>query len=212
MLFQKPELSTLDGERDVEHKFLYPLLIGEPPSGLDHDVSSVKPQKNLRKFTIGKGSDQKSYFPDYLIAKGNIPLLVAEGKKPGADIVSAFREARLYAAELNAIYPSGLNPVTKILACNGTRLVAGLWDQATPLIDLSYDEIDQYSVGMNKLVDLLGRAALERQYNTLVPSIRSRHFWKPTKLVGGLAKQKEQVPINTFGATITTDFSHLFNP
>jgi hypothetical protein len=37
-------------------------------------------------------------------------------------------------------------------------------------------------------------------------------LWKPVKLVGGLAKQKEQVPVNSFGATITTDFAHLFNP
>ena len=80
MLFEKPELRTLDTERDVEHKFLYPLLVGEKPSGLDHDASTVKPQKNLRKFTIGKGSDQKSYFPDYVIARGGLPLLVAEEK------------------------------------------------------------------------------------------------------------------------------------
>src|SRR5690348_7064899 len=107
MEFEKPDLATLERERAVEHKFLYPLLVSDTPSGLGFDPAQVKTQKNLRKFTIGKGSDQKSYFPDYLIAQGTIPLLVLEGKKPGSDVLDAFREARLYAAELNALHPSG---------------------------------------------------------------------------------------------------------
>jgi hypothetical protein len=85
MEFEKPDLATLESERDVEHKFLYPLLVGKTPSGLGFDPAQVKTQKNLRKFAIGKSSDQKSYFPDYLITQGTIPLLVVEGKKPGLD-------------------------------------------------------------------------------------------------------------------------------
>ena len=80
MEFEKPGLATLESERDVEHKFLYPLLVSDIPSGLGYDPSYVKTQKNLRKFSIGKGSDQKSYFPDYLVTRGTIPLLVVEGK------------------------------------------------------------------------------------------------------------------------------------
>ena len=55
MDFEKPDLATLESERDVEHKFLYPLLIGASPSGLGYDPSLVKTQKNLKKFSIGKG-------------------------------------------------------------------------------------------------------------------------------------------------------------
>jgi hypothetical protein len=47
MEFEKPDLATLESERDVEHKFLYPLLVGETPSGLGFDPSQVKTQKNL---------------------------------------------------------------------------------------------------------------------------------------------------------------------
>ncbi len=34
MMFEKPDLATLESESDVESKFLYPLIAGEIPSGL----------------------------------------------------------------------------------------------------------------------------------------------------------------------------------
>ncbi|RUV39557.1 S1 RNA-binding domain-containing protein [Mesorhizobium sp. M7A.F.Ca.MR.148.00.0.0] len=212
MDFEKPDLSKLENERDVEHKFLYPLLIGEAPSGLGFDPAQVSAQKNLRKFTIGKGSDLKSYVPDYLVTQGTIPLLVVEGKKPGADVFEAFREARLYASELNAIHPSGLNPASRVIASNGNQLLAGWHDQAKPVLDISFDQIDRYSPQMSELIKLFGSVTLEKYYTSLLPVIKPSRYWKPVKLVGGLAKQKEQVPVNSFGATITTDFAHLFNP
>jgi len=212
MEFEKPDLATLESERDVEHKFLYPLLISQTPSGLGFDHAQVKTQKNLRKFTIGKGSNQKIYFPDYLITQGTIPLLVVEGKKPGSDVLEAFREARLYATELNAIHPSGLNPAGRVIASDGLHLLAGWHDQAKPLLDIPFAAIDPYSPQMSELISLFGAATLARHYRSLLPSIRPHRYWKPVRLVGGLAKQQEQVPVNSFGATITTDFAHLFNP
>ena len=179
---------------------------------MDFDPAQVKAQKNLRKFTIGKGSDQKSYFPDYLIVQGTIPLLVVEGKKPNSDVYEAFREARLYAAELNAIHPSGLNPAARVIASNGLRLLAGWHDQANPTLDIPFAAIDPYSPQMSELISQFGAVTLANYYTSLLPSMRPARYWKPVKLVGGLAKQKEQVPVNSFGATITTDFAHLFNP
>jgi hypothetical protein len=212
MDFEKPDITTLESERDVEHKFLYPLLVSETPSGLGYDLTQVKAQKNLRKFMIGKGSDQKSYFPDYLITQGTIPLLVVEGKKPGSDVLEAFREARLYATELNAIHPSGLNPATRVIASDGLRLLAGWHDQALPVLDVLFDEIAPYSPQMSQLISLFGATAVAKHYTSLLPSIHPRRYWKPVRLVGGLANQKEQISINSFGATITTDFAHLLNP
>lgn len=212
MQFDKPSAGSLQSERDVEDKLLYPILVGNTPSGLGIEESQVRGQKNLRSFVIGKGSDQKSYIPDYLVVQGSLPLMVAEGKKPGADIISAFREARLYASELNAMHPSGLNPVTRVLATNGDRVVAGWHDQANPVVDLSFDEIDPYSPKMSELIRLFGNETLSRYYQSLLPHVKAVHYWKPVKLVGGLSKQKEQLPINSFATTITADFGHLFNP
>lgn len=212
MQFEKPDLTDLETESDVEQKFLYPILTSDNPSGLGYDSAHVSAQKNLRKFVIGKGKDQKSYFPDYLIIQGGLPLLVVEGKKPNSDLHAAFREARLYATELNAVHPSGLNPASRIIASDGLRLMAGWYDQSEPVLDIPFSAINPYTLQMDELVKLFGANALKKHYLSLLPKIKATRHWKPVRLVGGLAKQKELVPINSFGATITTDFAHLFNP
>ena len=139
-------------------------------------------------------------------------MLVVEGKKPGSDVLEAFREARLYATELNAIHPSGLNPAARVIASDGLQLLAGWHDQAIPVLNISFDAIDPYSPQMNELVSQFGAVSVAKSYATLLRAIRPHRHWKPVRLVGGLAKQREQVPVNSFGATITADFAHLFNP
>ena len=104
------------------------------------------------------------------------------------------------------------NPVARVIASDAVRLLAGWYDQAKPVLDIPFDAIDPYSPQMHELVSLFGAAALAKYYKELLPRIWPKRYWKPVKLVGGLAKQKEQVPINSFGATITADFAHLFNP
>jgi type I site-specific restriction endonuclease len=89
-----------------------------------------------------QGKQPEIYFPDYLITQGTTPLLVVEAKKPGSDVSEAFREARLYATELNAIHPRGLNPAARVIASDGLQLLAGWHDQARPTLDISFTAID----------------------------------------------------------------------
>lgn len=212
MIFNKPPLASLLNESDVEQKFVYLLLTGELPFGLGHDVADVHTKRNIRKFSIGKGVDQKSYFPDYIISRYGVPFIAIEGKEPGSDLIAAFREARLYASELNAIYPTGVNPLQKIIATDGARLVAGPPDQAAPVHDLTYDQIDQYSDAFSRLQEEYSAAALDADYARLRPRLRPQRFWKPRRMVGGAAIQQEEVGLNSFGATISADFAHIFNP
>ncbi len=111
MPFDKPKLSELLNESDVEQKFVLPFLLAEKPYGLGISSESIVTKRNVRRFLIDKGAKQKSYFPDYLIVKANLPLLVIEAKERGSDLDDAFREARLYAAEMNAMFPANLNPL-----------------------------------------------------------------------------------------------------
>jgi hypothetical protein len=110
MSFNKPKLAEMLNESDVEQKLVFPFLVAPKPYGLGLSSAQILSKQNVRKFLIGKGSDQKSYFPDYLIVKASLPLFVVEAKPRGANLEEAFREARLYAAEMNAIFPAGLNP------------------------------------------------------------------------------------------------------
>ena len=212
MNFERPEITSLVTESDVEQKLLYPLMVGDAPTGLGYDPADVHTKAHIRKFTIGKGSDQKSYFPDYIVVRGGLPILVAEAKKPGTDLAEAFREARLYAAELNALYPTGIQPVTKVLIADGNELHAGKPDHNQPLLILQHSEIAIYSTKFAKLLENYSSEALQASYIQLLPLIRPRRYWKPRKLVGGVSFQREEIGANSFGATISADFAHIFNP
>jgi len=118
-----PNLSDLHNESDVEQKLVYPLLVEPKPYGFEIPVTSILTKANIRRFKIDKGTAGKIYFPDYLIIIAGFPLVVIEAKAPTEDVIEAYREARLYAGEINAQYQSGLNPVQLVIATNGSRLL-----------------------------------------------------------------------------------------
>lgn len=78
MSFDKPPLNELANESDVEQKFFYPLLTISEPHGLGLSHSAIQIKANIRKFKIGKGSDEKTYFPDHLVVLGGFPIVVCE--------------------------------------------------------------------------------------------------------------------------------------
>ncbi len=212
MIFERPSSAILLNESDVEQKLLYPLLVADMPSGLAHDPADIHTKANVRKFVIGKGSDKKSYFPDYVIARGGLPLLVAEAKSPGSDLEEAYREARLYAAELNAQFGSGIAPVRKLIATDGLVLYAGSADHAQPKYILQLKDLDIYKDNFAEFSAEFNVSAVDAEFVKLLPLVRPKRFWKPRKLVGGVGFQREEVGMNSFGATISADFSHIFNP
>jgi type I site-specific restriction endonuclease len=95
-------------ESDVEQKIVMPLLTADSPNGLGISPCAIKTKPNIRQFMLGKGAEQKLYYPDYVIIVAGLPLLIVEAKAPGEDLDEAYREARLYATELRA-YPSRPN-------------------------------------------------------------------------------------------------------
>lgn len=182
------------------------------PLGFGLLSSEILTKQKFRRITIGKGSEGKSYFPDYLIAVGGIPLVVIEAKAPDEDIYVAFREARLYAAEVNAIFDPGTNPLTKIVATNGARLIAGFYDSSTPTIDIPRSQFGPSSEGMAELHALIGRSALHAEYLRISQAVKPSRFWKPRRMLGGIAIQQGEISLNTFGTTISAEFAHIFNP
>jgi hypothetical protein len=212
MLFEKPAREQLLTESDVEQKFVYPFLIADPPGGLGFGKVTILTKHNIRRFSIDKGKQQKSYFPDYMVVIAGFPLLVIEAKKPNEDLQNAYREARLYAAELNAVYPSKLNPVSRILVTDGLKFLAGHADTNEPAVRLEYDDFDVYSQGFSNLHELLRIETLEAEFVRLSKLTKATRLFKPRKMVGGLSIQNEEVGHNTFGATISAEFSSIFNP
>jgi len=212
MPYEKPQLSELRNESDVEQKFIFPLLVAEMPYGLQIPSEYIVTKQNVRRLIIDKGRAQKSYFPDYLVVKASLPLLVIEAKERNENLAEAFREARLYAGEMNAMFPTGLNPLTRIITTNADELWAGFHDQAAPLHVLTFSEVDPYCEKFSKLQGFVGREALDAEFSRLSAIVKPRRYWKPRRLVGGASIQNDFVGLNSFGATISAELAHIFNP
>jgi|APEBP8051072266_1049373.scaffolds.fasta_scaffold04441_1 Ribosomal protein S1 len=207
-----PVTDGINNEGDVELKLVMPLLTQESPLGLGLPLSYIQAKSNIRRFLIGKGSDKKLYFPDFLIVVAGIPLAVIEAKGPGEDVDEALRQTRLYAAELNAIFPSGTNPVQFVFAVNDDKVLLGRWDQSAAILDTNWSMVTPYAEQYVTLQNAIGRQAIESQFlrfsdNQSVPELR-----KPRRLLGGSSVQNEEIGTNSFGATIAADFAHIFNP
>lgn len=212
MTLQIPKIEELHNESDVEQKLLYPLLTAAFPHGFALGAGDIQTKGSIKRFKIGKGKDEKLYFPDYIIAIGGLPLAAIEAKAPHEDLAEAFREVRLYAAEINAAYPADLNPLVHVAVSNGQRVLVGRWDHATPDIDLSLEDLTPYSSKYAAAQDLLGKPALLSAAEALSKRIKPVAFWKPRRLLGGRSVQNEEIGHNSFGATIAADFGHIFNP
>lgn len=202
----------LKDESDVEQKFIYPFLIAPHPQGLGIPPSVVQTKASLRRFSIGKGKDQKLYYPDYLLVNAGLPLAVIEAKSPSEPLDEAFREARLYAAELNAIYDHGFSPVKYIVACNGKELWYGHADHASPKARVDCDTLGPYSVEIADLISLIGWSSLKELSDSLGAKLRPHAYHKPRKMVGGLALQNEEIGHNSFGETLASLISPVINP
>lgn len=140
-------------------------------------------------------------------------MLIIEAKAPGEDLEEAFREARLYAAEINSSYAAGLNPCSRIIATDGVRLVAGHWDQVAFEVDIAVASISPIENGFEKLVAFVGRKALSKvAQEILKQATKSADFRRPTSLLGGRSVVEDTIGENSFGANVSVEYKYLFNP
>ncbi len=200
-------------ESDVEQQFVYPLLTSPAPLGLGIDSSRVKTKANIKRLTVGKGASRKLYFPDYAVVIDGVPVLIVEVKAPGEDLDEAFREARLYASEINSSYSAGLNPCGRVIATDGVRLVAGYWDQSSFELDAGVAEFSPVDPGLCQLITFAGVKSLtEAAHSVLKAASKDAVFCRPTSQLGGRVVAEESVGENSFGANVSVEYRYLFNP
>jgi type I site-specific restriction endonuclease len=135
------KLEDLLTESDVEQKLVWPLLTAKLPSGLGYTASDIVTKLSTRRLEIGKGTTRKFYYPDYLVVLAGLPLIVVEAKAPEVPVRDGLDEARLYGVEINALFPSGVNPCFRVMACNGHELVSAPLDTSEPDIVVSHREL-----------------------------------------------------------------------
>lgn len=206
------QTGELRNESDVEQKFLYRFLTEEHPVGMGLPSSVIQTKANLRRFSIGKGADSKLYYPDYVIVILGLPLVVVEAKSPTESVEEGYRQARLYAHELNALYRTEFNPVKLIIASNGVELWYGNADESQPIGKAVVAELGAYSVHVAAIQETASWKVLYEYSKKLAASIQPDSLFKARRLVGGAGLQNEEVGHNTFGATLTTSIGSIFNP
>ncbi|MGF7130536.1 adenylate kinase family enzyme [Paraburkholderia sp. EB58] len=206
-----PMLAELLTESDVEQKQLFPLLTESLPYGLGIPQSHILTKFSTRRLPIGKGKEGKLYFPDYIVMSDGLPVLIIEAKTPNESAEEGFREARLYANEINAKFPHGFNPVSHVICSNGAELLYGVPDSE------HYEKLlhAELNVGCEKfatLQDEINWGKLAAHASVLNQKRKPDRYWKPKKLIGGNAVQSEEVGLNTFGLTLSADFGYIFAP
>lgn len=208
----KIDLNQIITEGDVELKVIIPLLTNEEPIGLGYDKTNIQTKQSLKKILIDKGNKSQLYYPDFVISINGIPLFVVEAKKPNEDLFEAFRQASLYAGELNRYFPTDINPCELIIATDGLRILAGSWETATPHFDLSSDDWIVSNNGFSAFLQIFSFSEIDRKSITFRKALNTKaNYTNPLYQLGGKLIQ-DQTNSNTFGETISIGYQHLFNP
>jgi len=207
-----PKLEDLENESDVEQKFMWSLLTLPEPIGLGFSASDIKTKKDIRRIKIGKAENAKLYYPDYLIVMSGLPLVAIEAKSPKEKIDDGLHDARLYASELNALFPAGVNPCRRIIATNGKLLASSPWDTGTIDVHITHDHIDPADIQFDNFVNLNSRKTLQSLADEILLKIKPKNYYRPTSLLGGHSIRNEEIGHNSFGAKIALEYRHLFNP
>lgn len=203
------ELEGIRNESDVEQKIIMPLI----KEVLGYSDLEVRTKDYLAPTQIDKGAGKTiGYYPDYIIYIGGIPCLIIEAKSIDVSSEKGFREARLYATEINKRYPGDINPVKYILSTNGKDLYLGPWDSEKETRIL---EIKNLQEGLND-IELL-RSIISRSFLlTHAQDIRNKLYavdrYKPLFLLGGPSRQNSQLAPNTFAAGLVPILRKYFDP
>lgn len=205
-------IDNVENESDAEQKFIYHILTDDIPSGIGIDEKYILTKKNIRGLEIDKGSSKKIYYPDYIVIINSMPTLVVEAKSPGSNVHNGFREARLYAHELNSNFESGVNPAKLVLASNYEKTLYGDWDDKEPVGEVIPEDVNVATVEFQDLVEYLNSEKLEHEAKESAERHTSSNFYKPKELIGGQVIRQAEMGENEFGKQVAWRHRDLFTP
>jgi len=186
-------------ESDVEQKIVLPLLTAAEWLGISLDNLFTK--QYLPAVLIDKGRRKISYFPDYSIWIGGLPICIVEVKSPAEDVEEGFREGQLYAHEANKAYPSNINPVQFVVSLNNTTLIYGEWDSGEAK-RVNVKDLKLSSTVSNDLRETIGFAALEESAKRTRQRFRPTQVFRPIDSIGGESSLNRRLPVNSFATDL----------
>jgi type I restriction enzyme M protein len=145
--------STLNNEAAVEKNFLDRLL-----ADLGYQDTDILPKTSIKALKVGKGSKSDRYKPDYVILSHGVPVIIIDAKSPDEDLHDWTSQCSSYCLELNKRFE--YNPVIFFMLSNGLQTDVYRWDQAEPLLELSFSDFTDANAKYEELRRLISRKAL----------------------------------------------------
>lgn len=210
-MWSAPKIEDLRSESDVEQKLILPLLISPPPQGLGLPLTNILTKTSIRELDIGKHRKRREFRPDYVVSLRAVPLLAIEAKNPADKIEDGLDDARMYANEVNALFPHKYNPIKFVVASNGHITALQHVDEAEPFLKLTLLDFTPGSASLSSLIDTIGSAALDRLFAELGSGVPLDQQQALSLLNSQEALDSELIR-NTFGEQLTIDFRPLFTP
>ncbi len=203
------ETEDLNNESDVEQKIIMPLL----KDVLGYSDSEIRTKDYLAPTQIDKGAGKKiGYYPDYIIYIAGIPCIIIEAKDVDISSEVGFREARLYAIEINKRYPENINPVKYILSTNGIDLYLGPWDSEQELKVIETKNLKEGLKDFGTIQSVISRRYLLIHAQNIRGKLYPVERYKPLFLIGGPSRQSSQLAPNTFAADLVPVLRKYFDP
>ncbi len=198
-------------ESDVEMQIIYPLLKNSVPNGLNFKDYNIQTKHSIKKILIDKGTSEKLYYPDFAIIVEGLPMIIIEAKKPEENLEEAYRQACLYANEINRQFSTNINPCKYVIACDGLKLYAGYSD-SNPTFKIEYDNWIATDIAFDSFLQKFSLKSIEVEAKKCRAILGTEtRFKNPINLIGGRKIQNLESN-NSFGENISIQYEHLFNP
>lgn len=196
-------------ESDVEAAFVGPLL----QKVFEYTQLEIRTKDYLAPTELDKGAGKiRGYYPDYAIYLRALPAIVIEVKDPSVPSEEGYREARLYATELNSRFPPDINPVSHIVATNGRSIIVSEWDSNRPILNEFISNLRLGSEVLDRLVSVLHRANQLERIDELLKLLRPEGRSRPLRLLGGPGRQNQTINNNTFSERLVPLLRRYFDP
>lgn len=196
-------------ESDVEQKIVWSLLTN--PDFLGIPPGQISTKRFIPQRDIGKGASfVKGFSPDYIVYASRIPCMVVEAKPPNVEIGRAYAEARLYANELNAAYPEGINPIRWVLACNGIWISFGPVD-AMPSVTWSIADGLVPGAESAEIAGHVNWPALQTHAQSLSELIERKRYYEAAYYLGGAGRLNIRLGPNSMAESLAPVIRRYFD-
>jgi type I restriction enzyme M protein len=165
----------LGNEASVETFFIARML-----KDLGFKDSQIKPKASLRTLVVSLGGRKtEKYRPDFALVIHQAPRCIVDAKATDENPEAWIPQCSGYCLTLNQKY-SSTNPVRYFILSNGLRTLLYHWDDANPVLELTFADFEWGNPKYERLKSLLGPKSITSASQTQPPGVPQFALTRPT--------------------------------